>query len=114
MSYWFWDDFESMSYWFVPHETASDYGLIYFSEPKIPFLFEFDKNFEKSNNYMRKSCKKSFKSDTSVGTTPLPSGTIIEEKIDGLSNENNTAQPTKKLTRLPKNKIKSLLKFHGF
>ena len=48
MSYWFWDDFESMSYWFVPHETASDYGLIYFSEPKIPFLFEFDKNFEKS------------------------------------------------------------------
>ena len=79
------------SYWFAPDDD-SDRGLIYFSERKIPFLYEF----EKPNNYMRNSRKKSFKNDVAAGTTPLPSGIIIEEKIDGLSNENNTAQPTKK------------------
>ncbi len=97
------------SYWFAPDDD-SDRGLIYFSERKIPFLFEFDKNFEKSNNYMRKSCKKSFKSDTSVGTTPLPSGIIIEEKIDGLSNENNTAQPTKKTDEITEEQNKKFTK----
>ena len=108
MSSWFWDDCEGMS-------DIQKEQLAAFLDGKTPDLMnEIRETAEKFDRDIRKSRGESVESDTSVGTTPLPSGTIIEGKIDCLSNENDTAQPTKKLTRLPKNKIKSLLKFHGF